>query len=97
MLTLQLSAQSEADLTVIADFTLAEFGEYQAYIYYQQLLKMFDLLCTQPLLGKDCNDIRTGVRRIVHRSHCIYYRVTGDTLLILRILSRWQDPLAKLR
>ncbi|MDX3773596.1 type II toxin-antitoxin system RelE/ParE family toxin [Chromatiaceae bacterium AAb-1] len=97
MLTLQLSEQATEDLTVIADFTLAEFGEYQAYTYYQQLLKVFDLLCMQPLLGKDCSNIRSGVRRLVHRSHGIYYRVNGDALLILRILSHWQDPLTKLQ
>lgn len=96
MLTLTLSVHAAADLESIADFTLAEFGEEQAYIYYQQLQVVFELLRVQPLLGKDYNDIKAGVRRLVHRSHCIYYQVREDSLFILRVLSRWQDPLTKL-
>ncbi|MGI9305106.1 MAG: type II toxin-antitoxin system RelE/ParE family toxin [Gammaproteobacteria bacterium] len=91
-----LLCDAEADLDEIADYTIEKFGLEQARVYKDGLKRAFQLLAENPLIGSDQGHIRPNVRRFVHKSHAIYYRLDGDDVLILRILGPGQDPLRQL-
>jgi len=48
------------------------------------------------MAGSDQSGIHPRLRRIVHQSHAIYYRVDQDEITIARILGPGQDPLEAL-
>ncbi|MGI9302301.1 MAG: type II toxin-antitoxin system RelE/ParE family toxin [Gammaproteobacteria bacterium] len=87
---------AEVDLNEIADYTIENFGIEQARVYKDGLTRAFQLLAENPLIGSDQGHIRSNVRRFVHKSHAIYYRLDGDDVLVLRILGPGQDPLHQL-
>ncbi len=58
---------------------------------------MFALLRTHPLAGALKPDLGKQVRCLTHGSHRIFYRVTRDELLILRIIHHARDAMAVLK
>ena len=92
---LNLTIDAEKDLTQIARYTLANFGQTQARIYYQGLVKVFDILCQHPELGRSQTHIRPHLKRFVHQHHSIYYQVQSEQLTIIRVLNKRQDPLSQ--
>lgn len=89
----QLTRSAERDLRNIALYTIQQFGVRQAQIYRDGLLKAFQMLAEFPHIGSDQGQIKANVRRHVHASHSIYYRVEQKKIVILRILSPGEDPL----
>lgn len=87
----RLRQEALDDLDGIATYTLESFGAAQAARYKENFLKALDLLAVFPLLGPETG-IRPGLRRHVHASHAIYYRVDGEDIVIIRILGPGMDP-----
>jgi len=54
------------------------------------------MLADNPALGRSCDYIRPGLRRLEHDSHVVFYRQQLDGILISRILHRL-TPLPKTR
>lgn len=50
------------------------------------------MLADNPALGRMSNDIRTGLRRMEHGRHVIFYREAAGSILISRILHRSMLP-----
>jgi len=96
MRSLRFTREAKADLEGIAVYTLERYGAKQAQTYRGGFENFFALLAEHPMAGSDQSGIQPRLRRIVHQSHAIYYRVDQDEITIARILGPGQDPLEAL-
>lgn len=87
-----LTNKAIADLKDIGRYTQKHWGREQRNLYLIMLDTSFKQLAANPLLGKDCSDIRDGYRKCIAGSHVIFYRQqSGDTIEIVRILNGRMD------
>jgi toxin ParE1/3/4 len=49
-------------------------------------------MADNPGLGRPCDDVRPGLRRLEHRKHVIFYRQEREGILISRILHERMLP-----
>ena len=67
-------------------YTLSRWGHEQTEKYIDDLALAFDLLTSNPWLGKNCDNIRPGYRKHPALRHVIYYREVGYGIEIIRVL-----------
>ena len=91
MALLRFSRSAEADLLSIGDYTLRTWGEDQAFRYLDALEASCQMLAENPALGRACDNIRPGLRRMEHGRHVLFYRQVGG-ILISRILHQRMLP-----
>jgi len=82
----QLSNKADEDLTGIYLFSYRRFGEARADAYLLALEERFSLLASQPRLGRRVDHVRTGYLRYEHASHSIFYRLTENGIMVMRVL-----------
>ena len=92
MARFRFSRRAEDDLYSIGLYTLRTWGEAQAERYLMQLEQCCRLLADNPALGRPCDNVRPGLRRMEQGKHVVFYR--GDTggILISRILRQGMLP-----
>jgi toxin ParE1/3/4 len=83
---LRFSRRAEADLLGIGDYTSRTWGEDQAARYVDALEAFCELLAGNPSLGRSCDDIRRGLRRMESERHVVFYSEEADGILVSRIL-----------
>ncbi|HUX45344.1 MAG TPA: type II toxin-antitoxin system RelE/ParE family toxin [Terracidiphilus sp.] len=88
----KLSKLARLDLIEIADYTLDTWGAGQAYYYLDSLGACFQQLAHTPEMGRTCDAVRPGYRRIEHEKHIVFYRIEGDGIFISRILHQRMLP-----
>ncbi len=76
----------------IADYTVDAWGQEQAQRYLDSLEACFNQLAKAPQMGRSCNRIHPGYRRIEHRKHIILYRATQYGVFISRVLHQRMLP-----
>jgi toxin ParE1/3/4 len=81
----RLTPPAERDLESIADFTVSRWGRAQAIKYVAALQARFQWLADNPLLGRDRSEVVEGYRSFRQGSHLIFYKVTGDEIVILGV------------
>lgn len=87
-----LTKKAKADLKEIARYTQDQWGCDQRDKYLAMLDGCFHQLAANPLIGKDCSEIRSGYRKMKAGSHVIFYRQTSaDMIEIVRILHGSMD------
>jgi toxin ParE1/3/4 len=70
----RLSRLALADLQSIARYSLRQWGLEQAERYLDELGRILNLLAASPALGRACEQVRKGYRRMEHGRHVIFYR-----------------------
>ena len=93
----QLSDKADEDLNDIYSFSHRRFGEATADSYPPALERRFSILAAQPGLGRRIDHVRAGYFRYEHASHSIFYRLTGDGIIVMRVLHRSMDVARHLR
>jgi toxin ParE1/3/4 len=88
----RLSNQAEADLMAIGIYTLQTWSEKQAIRYIDNLENCCQRLAENPKLGRPCDYVRPGLRRLEHGRHVIFYRIETGGILVSRILHRRMLP-----
>ena len=92
-----LTNKAIADLKDIGQYTQKHWGREQRNMYLRMLDTSFQQLAANPLVGKDCRDIRDGYRKCNAGSHVIFYsQKSGDTIEIVRILHGRMDCEARI-
>ena len=82
-----LTRAARADLKSIARHTENRWGVRQRNAYLKEIDQVFHALASNPAMGRACDDILEGYRRLPHGMHVIYYRrIAGQELMIVRIL-----------
>jgi toxin ParE1/3/4 len=82
----RFSKLARLDLIEIGDYTLDQWGADQAIRYLDSLERCFELIASNPLIGRKCDLLRKGYRRAEHEKHVILYRSDKTGILIVRIL-----------
>ncbi len=93
MAALRFSRRAEADLLNIGDYTVCTWGEAQADHYLSELEACCQMLAGNPALGRPCDAIRPGLRRMEHGKHVVFYRLQkSGGILVVRILHERMLP-----
>jgi toxin ParE1/3/4 len=82
------SRRAEADLLDIAKYTLKIWGAKQVDQYLTNIDSCCRRLAVAPLLGRSCDEIRPGLRRMEQGKHIVFYRQQTKGILVTRILHR---------
>lgn len=79
-------------MEAIWQYTFRTWSRSQADKYIDDLFDAFELLATNPAMGKKVYDVREGYRRLLLQHHLIFYRISdaGD-VDIIRILNERVD------
>ena len=88
---LRLAGAARADLAEIDNYSAEQFGDDAADEYAQGFWEIFALLRTHPFAGSQKPDLGKHMWCLTHRRHRIFYRVTHDEVLILRIIHHARD------
>ena len=87
-----LTRLAQADLKSIARFTQDRWGVRQRNAYLKEIDQVFRALARNPMLGRACDEVRAGYRKLAHGSHVIYYKQPeADFVLVVRILHATMD------
>lgn len=87
----KLSKLAEEDIYQIARYTIQQFGVTQAKKYHNELQQTFELLARASWIGRECNWVCDGMRRLEFKKHSIYYLPKNDTLFIARLIHHSMD------
>jgi len=88
----ELSQRARTDLSAIGRFTKKKWGEAQTERYLAQLERDFELLASNPRLGRAAGAKSAGARRFESGSHVVFYEMTDTGILIGRILHKRMLP-----
>jgi toxin ParE1/3/4 len=88
----RFSRRAEADLLEIARYTLHTWGLDQTLRYLDDLEACCRKLAYHPKLGRECEDIRPGLRRMEQGRHIVFYRQVPGGVLVSRILHQRMLP-----
>ena len=89
---LVIAPAAKTDLKDIYQYGLRQWGQAQSESYLAAIKNHFWLLTQQPLMGAERNELLPEVRSLPIESHTLFYRVTTDTVEIIRVLHGRQDP-----
>ena len=92
MTLLRFSRRAEADMLSIGAYTLRTWGESQAIRYLGDLEACCQMLADNPALGRTCDDVRPGLRRMEFGRHVVFYREDTGGILVSRILHQRMLP-----
>ena len=87
-----LTKKALIDLVEIGTYTQKLWGREQRSKYLTMMDGCFHQLAADPLMGKDCDEIRVGYRKMNVGRHVIYYRqLHSGNIEIVRILHGRMD------
>jgi len=92
MAKFRFSRRAEADLLGIGDYTLRTWGEKQTEHYLHELEECCWRLAENPTLGRACDTIRPGLRRMEQGRHVLFYRAIPNGIRVVRILHQSMLP-----
>ena len=92
MTLFRFSRRAEAGLLSIGAYTLRTWGENQAIRYIGDLETCCQMLADNPALGRTCDDVRPGLRRMEIGRHVVFYREDTRGILVSRVLHRRMLP-----
>ena len=90
------SKRAERDLIKTYQDTVKKWGVVQADKYDTELENTIDLLADNPDLGRNCYEIREGLKRHEHGRHIIFYRKRKADIFIIRIIHDSMDVMKHL-
>jgi toxin ParE1/3/4 len=89
---LRLAVEADRDLDSITDYSVRAWGESRAARYVADLEACCRSIVNRPLLGRSCERIHPGLRRIEQGKHVIFYMLQGHDVLVVRILHQSMVP-----
>lgn len=91
MAKLRLSSFAQRDLLAIRETSVKEYGSSIAKEFLRGFDRIFTLLREQPYAGQVRDEIGPTDRSFSHKPYRILYRVSGDEVLITRIIHQARD------
>ena len=95
-LRLRVSKSAARDFVAIGQFTLKRWGDALCQRYLAALDLAMHSLLRNPGLGRPCDDIRAGYRRLLCGRHVVFYKVGTTNLDVIRVLHERMLPKAHL-
>lgn len=88
---LEQSSLAKADLESIFEYGLLHFGTDRVLAYLDHIESRFQQLLTHPRIGRIEQDISGTMYSTSCDAHRIYYELTDDTIVIVRVLHKSVD------
>lgn len=86
MYKIHQQVKARRDLINIWRYSYENFGVEQADKYFDELESAMNTIQDNPLIGVSCDYIRAGYRQYKVNEHYIFYRVSKNTVHIVRVL-----------
>ena len=87
----ELSEAADQDIQDIYEYAEREYGADQAEAYTLELEIFLDRLVRNPKMGKQRDEIRSGLRSFPKGHHIIFYRILSDRIRVVRVLHSRRD------
>ena len=88
---LVVSPRARADIDEIWKYTAHRWGERQAEVYLRLVEEGVNAVAANPAVGRPCDEVRPGYRRYPLGSHVLFYRVSAERVVVIRILHQRMD------
>lgn len=88
MANYRLSNAAKEDLIRIHHYGKRKFGVAQADKYFATFFEYFEIIAQRPFSFEAVDYIKSGYRRCVCGSDCIYYRINDGFVEIMAIIGR---------
>jgi toxin ParE1/3/4 len=88
---IRISKAAAADIAGIARFTIQAFGVHQARHYRDGLMRCFESLAENQMLGRSAETLARELRRFEFRSHVVFYGAEEAGILVVRVLHASMD------
>jgi toxin ParE1/3/4 len=85
------SPESEGDLLSIWRQGASQFSPAVADGHLRDIHRAAARLAASPLMGRERNDLRPGVREIVVYPTVLFYRVSGERVEVVRVVDGRRD------
>ena len=89
---LVIAPAAKTDLKDIYQYGLRQWGQARSDRYLENLKEHFWSLIEQPLTGVERSELLPDARSLPVERHTLFYRITPNTVEIIRILHGRQDP-----
>ena len=89
--TYVISKKAVSDLEEIWLYTVEKWSTGQADRYYNLIFDDINYICKNSDAGKSMEHVRKGYRASKVKSHLIFYKISNDTIEIVRILHERMD------
>ncbi|HSC76179.1 MAG TPA: type II toxin-antitoxin system RelE/ParE family toxin [Pseudomonadales bacterium] len=89
--TFKLRPKAEEDLENIYQYSIEHWGNTRADEYIREISTAFLTLAENPLLGRDCSDIRPEFRAFTVASHVVFYKPSNSGVAVVRVLHQSMD------
>jgi toxin ParE1/3/4 len=90
--TLVLNPAARRDVRSILLFTRKQWGQNARDAYEEALNQAMLTLSENPRIGRLRSTVPGDLRTFRVRQHVIYYRLSADTLTVIRVLHGKMDP-----
>lgn len=91
-----ISKDADFDIDKIFEYSISEFGRKRAEIYYTGLRNKLDNIANNLVAFSKYDHIKDELRRTNYESHAIFYRISDDSAVILRVLHQSMNPIKHL-
>jgi toxin ParE1/3/4 len=91
MKRLEFTPRARRDIEEIWDYSFNHFGAEHAEAYIRDLQRAAQAIAQDPRRGRACDDIRAGYRKFLVGSHVLFFRVTEERVIVVRILHQRMD------
>jgi len=89
---LAIAPAAKNDLKDIYQYGLRQWGRAQSESYLSSIKNQFWSLTQQPFMGTERHELLPDTRSLPVESHTLFYRVTANSVEIIRVLHGRQDP-----
>jgi toxin ParE1/3/4 len=87
-----LSPAAQKDVEQIWDYTADRWGTDQAEHYLRDLQQAIERAAVNPPIGRSCEEVRSGYRKLPAGSHVVFYRQIDDGAIdVVRIPHQRMD------
>ena len=86
-----ISKKAISDLQEIWLYTFEKWPSQQADRYYKLIFDEINCICKNNAAGKSMDHVRKGYRASKVKSHLIFYKLSNETIEVIRILHERMD------
>mgnify|MGYP002638412187 FL=1 len=87
----RIRSLAESDLESIWLYTVEQWGVDQADTYLKSIIKRFDWVADNPLLGKQRDDVKKGYYCFPEGMHLVFYKIINKQIEIIGIPHQSMD------
>lgn len=91
MIPVTISRDADADLDGILDYSIAAHGLAIAEAYLRTIHAALARLSEFPELGVVRTDLSAGIRSLPTGEHRVFYTITAERILVVRVLHKAMD------